>query len=346
MNHTLSEIQNQPVSWRQTIATTPTQWREIANHVSITPATHFIFIGCGTSFYLAQAAARLFQEVTGHTAVAIPGSEVFLASVSTIPHGVPVVAFPISRSGTTSEVLYAVDFLRKHHPHVQMIGVTCHSDSTLAQKAAWAITLDHAAEQSVVMTQSFTNMLLSLQCIAAAVVQRPDLAAELSRLPDALANLMTNAEAFGRSLGESDAYEQYVFLGLGAYYGLAAEATLKLKEMTQTLCEYYNPLEFRHGPISIVGNRTAVVTVVGSREATYVQGVVQDIEALGGYTAVLVPEENDVAAGSVLKVTAGLSDWARTVLYMPALHFLAYSRAVKLGLNPDTPRNLNQVVVL
>jgi glucosamine--fructose-6-phosphate aminotransferase (isomerizing) len=346
MHHTLMEIRNQPVSWLKTLHEASRQWEIIEKSLNVAPSTYFVFIGSGTSFYLAHSAARMFQEVTGNPSVAVPSSEVFLATQATIPTNIPVVAFAISRSGTTSEVLMAVEYLQKNCPNSTVVGITCHSDKTLAKLAAHAIVLDHAAEQSVVMTQSFTNMLLALQVVAAKMAGRDDLISELANLPELLGSSLESAESFGRTWGESSGYKQYVFLGLGAYYGLAAEATLKLKEMTQTTCEYYNPMEFRHGPISIITEGTAVLSMAGRGDASYVEGVLRDIQKLGGTTVALVPQHVPFAAEHKLFLPGDLSDWSRAVLYMPAFHYLAYYRAVSLGLNPDAPRNLTQVVII
>ena len=345
MNYTLTEIRNQSTSWQQTLSQTPSQWENIAQSVPVTPQTHFLFIGSGTSFYLAQSAAHLFQSVTGNPCSAVPSSEIFLAAESTVPRNRPVVAFAISRSGTTSEVLMAVEYLQKNHSNVTTVGITCHAEHTLAQLASHRIALDHAAEQSVVMTQSFTNMLLALQIIAAKVAKRDDLLTELSQLPKLLDSFSESAQTFGKAWGEA-AYKQYIFLGLGSYYGLAAEATLKLKEMTQTPCEYYNPMEFRHGPISIVANGTAVLSFAAKKDASYVQGVLRDVQKLGGTTAVLTPAGVEMEGMQNLTLPGDVSDWSRTVLYMPVMHYVAYYRAVALGLNPDTPRNLSQVVII
>lgn len=346
MNHTLSEIQNQPDKWRQTLTVTRSRWREIESHFAVTPLTHFLFIGCGTSYYLAQSAARAFQQVTGCVATAVAASEVFLAGDSTIPRNVPVVAIPISRSGTTSEVLFAVTYLQQYHDHVKILGLTCHEDHELAAILPHSISLGHAAEQSIVMTQSFTSMLLALQFIAASIAQRDDLLAELERLPDLMNDFMASAEAFGRRVSQREGSGQYIFLGLGVYTGLAFEAMLKLKEMTQTPCEAYNPLEFRHGPISIVDQKTAVIALAGDEDLKYVTEVVSDIRGLGGYTWLMAPRQSVNVADETLSLPGGLSDWARAILYMPALHYFAYHKAVGLGLNPDGPRHLDQVVVI
>lgn len=348
MTQTLAEIQNQPISWRQTLDLVKGVWPKLEDNFLVPPQTHVLFIGCGTSYYLAQTAARLFQQVTGYISQAVPASEVFLAPSAVIPMGVPVMAFAISRSGTTTEVVYAVEYLRHHAPHIPVIGLTCNASSELAQHASYVITLDHAAENSVVMTQSFTNMLLALQSIAARLAGRRDLLGELEKLPRLLEERSEELQLFARRLGEDTAFNQFIYLGLGPYYGLASEATLKLKEMTQVRCEAYNPLEFRHGPISMVETGTVVVALAGHTDFRHIQAVLDDVRAFGGVSAVLAPDSqiSQATMDEVCALPDEVSDWSRTPLYMPVLQHLALVRALRLGLNPDEPRHLSQVVVL
>ncbi len=218
MSYTYREIQQQPQSWERTIPATIEQWQRIAQTLSIRSDTHFLCIGSGTSLYLAQSAAQAIQEVTQHVAVAVPSSEVFLSSASTVPAGVPVVAFVISRSGTTSEALLAADYLQHHFPNVDVVGVTCNHDTELGRRSQQAITLPHAAEQSVVMTQSYTNMLLGLQIVAALIEGNDQLLGELATLPHVLREELAAFESAAMSIGQDLALRQFIYLGLWPNY--------------------------------------------------------------------------------------------------------------------------------
>lgn len=345
MSYTYDEIQNQATAWRRTIPSVIDQWEYIRDTLLLPPETHFLFVGSGTSFYLAQAAAQSFQEITGHVSHPVPSSEIFLTPASTIPGDVPVVAFVISRSGSTSEAVMAADYLGRHCPNVDVVGLTCNMETELEGRSRHAITLPHASEQSVVMTQSFTSMLLALQVIAGLIATDNGLLDEFGKLPDLLTESMPAMQEFAERVGDDLSQEQYIYLGLGAYRGLAAEATLKLKEMTQTPCEAYNPLEFRHGPISIVSPGTTAVLLEGLRERTYLPDLEADVKGHGARVAVLSPYVSP-HADVALDLPEGLSDIGRCLLYLPPLQLIAYFRARALGLNPDEPRYLAQVVVL
>lgn len=345
MSHTYSEILSQSSAWRTTLKATVEQWAHAMKSLRLQPETQFLMVGSGSSLHIARTAAHSLQEVTGHVARAVASSEIFLSSASTVPTRAPVVAFLISRSGETSEALIAADFLVKNFPNVVMVGITCNRDTKLERAAHHSISLTHAAERSVVMTRSFTSMLLALQVIAASVAADEDLLRQLGRLPDLLVEQMSQFEQLSMSVGRNFNQDQFIYLGLGPYEGLAQEATLKLKEMTQTISEAYNPLEFRHGPISIVRPGTTVVILEGLREQPYMADLESDLKRHGALVVAIAPYPS-LSADVGLGLPGGLSDIARCLLYMPALQLIAYHRALAADLDPDQPRNLTQVVVL
>lgn len=345
MSQTHTEILRQPESWRTTLSLVPNIWAGIADAIGTDDVAHILLMGSGTSLYIAQAAAHTMMELTGIPSTAVPPSEVFLSPASTIPRQGKVVAFVISRSGTTSEALLAAAHLREHSPHVVTVGVTCNAGTPLEERCDQCIALPHATEKAVVMTQSFTTMLLALQVVAALVGKQPSFLDELATLPGAFDAGLANADDLAQRLAADRSWDTAIFLGLGAYRGLAEEGTLKLKEMTQTVCEAYNPLEFRHGPISIVDEETLIVMMEGQREAAYLADIQADTKRYGARVIAIGPHTGD-GPDQRLVVGQGISDLARAVLYIPVVQLLAFHRAMALGIDPDQPRNLGQVVVL
>src|ERR1700739_956748 len=73
----------------------------------------WLFVGCGTSFYLADAAATSWTLLTGEPTRAVPGSEILLYPALTRSEAANLRAVVISRSGHTSEAIRAAQVLRK-----------------------------------------------------------------------------------------------------------------------------------------------------------------------------------------------------------------------------------------
>jgi glutamine---fructose-6-phosphate transaminase (isomerizing) len=303
-----------------------------------------LFMGCGTSFYLAASAARYYQTVTGLFASALPASELFLHTSTAIVPGKKYLIVGISRSGTTSEILIALDHF-KGNADIRTLAVTCNGDTPMAAAVDQVIALDHISENSVVMTQSFSNMLFALQVFAAKQAKSSQNLDELKQVPKLVRNALSS-EGLTKKVAEDLSKKRFIFLGSGSYNGLAKEATLKLKEMTQTECESYSSLEFRHGPISIVDGSTVVVLLIQLETADYDQQLVIDIQRLGGYVLAIGPVPEGSKADEMIELTNDICDLNRHAIYVPYLQLIAYHRAVNLGFNPDKPRNLTQVVKL
>jgi len=303
-----------------------------------------LFTGCGTSFYLAIAAARYYQSATGEVAVAVPASELFLHTNTHILSNKKYNIIGISRSGTTSEIIMALEHLNGSE-NIRTMAVTCNGDTPMAEVANEVIALNDISEKSVVMTQSFSNMLYALQLYAAKISQRVELMNQLEKIPALVTTALGNGEQL-KQVTEDLAKKRFIFLGSGAYNGLAKEATLKLKEMTQTECESYSNLEFRHGPISIVDEATVVILFTQKETKDFDQALIKDIQKLGGFVGVIGIASADLEADLIIRLSEEIDDLNRLVEVVPYFQLLAYQRAIFKGYDPDKPRNLTQVVSL
>lgn len=340
-SNTYREIMNQPESWHQTLnqlnAREILKWGWPRDH-------QYVFIGCGTSFHLAFVASRLFQSTTGLHSVALTGSDGVWLMEEAVDGERPLTAFLISRSGSTTEMLWAAQSLRERTPKVRIIGLTCEENSPLANLADQTLILPHAREQSVVMTQSFTNMLLALQRTAVVIAGDEQRQNELARLPGLLRSLWPVFQESVENITSRD-NAAFIFWGLGAYLGLAAEATLKLKEMTQTPCEAYNPFEFRHGPLSMVDSKTHIISFERKTKRSLMDALYQQVGLLGASVTALADRSQSEASRTVY-LNSGVSDFSRSVLYVTYGQWLAYHTAKRLGVEPDKPRHLSKVVEL
>lgn len=189
-------------------------------------------------------------------------------------------------------------------------------------------------------TRSFASMYVATTALAALLAERADLLNAMEGLPELGERLIGAYEELARTTGADLALERTYWLGSGPRYGLACEASLKMKEMTLTHSEPFHFLEFRHGPKSMVGATTLVVGLLSDRVRAHEAAVLDEMRGLGARTLSLGEQDADVSFAS------GLPEAVRNVLYLPALQLLAYHRAIAKGLNPDKPTNLDAVVVL
>ena len=250
----------------------------------------------------------------------------------------------ISRSGSTSEAVDVVTRMRAAgHP---TLVVTCRGRSPLAASAERVLVSPAGNEQAIVMTRSFASMLAMLLRAIAGAAGDDELAADLDRLPERWPEAVAAADV-GHQLG-SLGHRRVVILGGGPAHGIAAEWGLKLTETSQVASDVYEPLEFRHGPISVCEPGVLVVGLIGGPGAAEESRVLREAGEFGAETWLVGREADDDRglAGWISLVGSGLHPWARLPLLVYPAHALALSLALTRGRDPDAPRHLGQVVIL
>ena len=330
---TYREIKSQTDAWAQAL--------EVMRAVELPNPKEFdqvIFTGCGSTYYLSLSAAALYQELTGHSARAIPGGELFLNPKTVLRDRISHLLIAISRSGTTTETVKAVEQFKANK--LGEVLVISNYDEALGQLADVKIVIDKGQEESIAQTRSFASMVVAATGFAARMAGRKDLLDCMSSLPETGERLIRDFELTTRQLGENLNYNCFYFLGSGIRYGLACEVNLKMKEMTLTHSEPFHFLEFRHGPMSMVNEKVVVVGLVSQTNFRHEKAVLDEMKTLGGKMVELGESGADISFES------GIPECVYSVLYLPILQLMAFYRSLAKGLNPDCPKNLKAVVKL
>lgn len=341
-DHTYNEIVSQPEAWANALEVVE-QARGGLSRLFDADYDQVLFTGCGSTYYLSLAGAALFQEMTGRLARAVPGGELLLnpATVVTqnniLRHKSLLVA--VSRSGSTTETVRAVEQF-KAQKRGAVIAITNYGDQPLAGLADLPLVIEKGQEQSVAQTRSFASMYVAAAAMTMLAAGAEGLRREMEKLPGAGARLLVRYEAAAREFGENLHFDRFYFLGSGARYGLACEVNLKMKEMTLTHSEPFHFLEFRHGPMSMVNENTAVVGLVSESNFAHEKAVLDEMADLSARTIALGESGVDFAFQSTLPESI------RGALYLPPLQLMAFYRALAKNLNPDRPNNLVPVVTL
>ncbi|MEV3908011.1 SIS domain-containing protein [Streptomyces canus] len=248
MTHVEDELTSQPECWTRAAA-------EAAGHAHALPAAgeRVAIVGCGTSYFMAQAVAAL-REGSGQ-------GETDAFAASEFPQARSydrVVA--LTRSGTTTEVL---DLLGQLKGRTRTTALTADPATPVMAAADEVVVLDFADERSVVQTRFATTALTLLR-------------AHLGLHTDAV--VADARTALTTALPEGlVACSQFTFLGRGWTVGLANEAGLKMREASLAWTEAYPAMEYRHGPISITTQGTATWMLGAAPE-----GLAEQVRETGG----------------------------------------------------------------
>ena len=345
-SHTLQEIQTQPDAWAAALEAARAGAGSWESFFRQREGALTLFFGCGSTYYLSLTAASVFQTLAGRAARGVPAAELFLFPETWVPSEPAIRGIAVSRSGTTTETIRAADYLARTWD-AQIAAVTCYSDTPLEERSSVTLISPEGREESIAQTRSFSSMLVGCVALAYLAGGQPDGLDGLAALPPLGQRLMGHHQSLAQSLGENLDLGQVFFLGSGPRYGLACEAMLKLKEMSLTTSEAYHFLEFRHGPKSMVDERTLVVGLLsdGAREAE--TAVLNEMKGLGATILILAESGDGLSwADHVVPFESDLPELARLPLYLPVLQLFAYYRSVGKGLNPDAPRHLDAVVQL
>jgi len=347
-SNTLSEILSQPRCWEDCFKALDEQDQIARVLKQFGHQTSWLFVGCGSSYYIAQAAAASWTRLTGLHALAVPASDLLLYPDSILSASRPCQPVLISRSGRTSEVLKAAEFLETTK-NIRTLAISCVRGQPLEKIAAAMIHVLPADEKSMVMTRSFSSMLLGLQLLAAMHANQSEFAGALRKLPQLVPAAFDPLPARIKQFVESRDFADYVFLAQGPFYGVANEAMLKIKEMSCSYAQCFHTLEFRHGPKSIVSPETLITFLLSETGYDAEREVLEEVKGLGGITlAVTNRADSKVrsAADFVVELNLDVPEYARLAPYIFTGQLLGLMTGLKKGHDPDRPRNLSRAVIL
>jgi tagatose-6-phosphate ketose/aldose isomerase len=201
-------------------------------------------------------------------------------------------------------------------------------------------------DRSLVMTSSFTNMVMAGRALA--FLDDPaGYRSSVNALAEAARHLLLNYAGKLRAIAQGP-FRKAVYLGSGCRHGAAREGALKLLEMLDGRLTSFAEtcLGLRHGPMCAIDGATLVVCFLSSDplRRAYETDLLDELQRKGiGWRRVIVgkdipPEllmEGDL--GVELQGVANLADDDLAVLDVMVSQLIAFFRCMGDGLKPDSP---------
>ncbi len=350
--HTLHEILQQPATWLRT-------GRELAPMAeglleTVAGVRTLVLTGSGSSEYAADCVRLPLQNSLSIPAQTIGGGMLLTHGGKAIGPGRPGLMISLARSGDSPESVGAVSLILETEPAIRHLIVTCSAEGRLAAtyrdepRVKVVLLADETNDRSLVMTSSFTNMVLAAGFLG------------MLRAPERYLSLTEGLSRKAEELlgGQFDVlaglarrkFDRVVYLASGAGLGAARESALKMLEMTAgrvwATCESY--LGLRHGPMSAVHADTLVVCFLSSDPLVraYECDLIRELNDKQLGMAKLIFGEDipaDLARGEDVVIDleglAALGDEHMPVLDVLVGQTLAFFRCLKEGLQPDSPSN-------
>ncbi len=312
---------------------------------------HVQIIACGTSFHAGLVAKYWLEEAGIPCQVEVASEYRYRKTVV----AANTLIITISQSGETADTLAA---LRKSK-EMGYLGslVICNvPESSLVRESDVALMTRAGPEIGVASTKAFTTQLVALRLLTTALARRKGLSKEAEK------EIVEELEALPRqvevALEMSDAirematsfYDKHnaLFLGRGAFYPIAMEGALKLKEISYIHAEAYPAGELKHGPLALVDETIPVVCALPDDPLLEkVLSNLQEVRARGGELFLFSDHKIKIDLDHYQNLT--LSDIfpsTAPIVYCIPLQLLSYHVAVIKGTNVDQPRNLAKSVTV
>ena len=311
-----------------------------------------VLTGSGSSFFACECAAGPLQASLGVAARAFPAGHILTHPRESLPPPpARYVAVSLARSGDSPESGAVVERLASDERAAQLL-ISCNRDGALATRFRATPRVESIVlppetnDQSLVMTSSFTNLVLAAQALGRVDSEYGETAKSLA----AAARALLEERAADIAALARRPYAGVVYLGSGSRLGAAHESALKMLESNggrvATMAESF--LGLRHGPMAAVAEDSLIVAFLSSDPVVraYESDVLIELRRKGlGRWRLVVGERipADLAAEPEdVRVDVGgsgrsLGDGALSLLDVVAGQLLAFFRCLHGGGRPDRP---------
>ncbi len=351
--HTAREIAQQPRVWSTVQALVQRQRASLdafLRPLLALPDLRIVLTGAGSSAFIGQCLApALLQQLgarPGLRVEAIATTDIVSNPAQCLQPGVPTLLVSFARSGNSPESLAAVELADATVADCHHLAVTCAAQGTLARRlgdrdqARVLLLPDETHDRAFAMTSSFTGMLL-------AAAWAFEMALPPVQALGAAAQALLDAEADRLGALSDEGFDRLVVLGSNGLQGLAREAALKMLELTdgRWVALADSPLGFRHGPKTVLNDRTLVLMLLSNDSYTrrYDLDLLRELRRQGRgrvialSTSALNADEALAADDVLLDLPANAPDLGLAPVALVFAQCLSLLASLKLGITPDNP---------
>lgn len=347
---TYKEIVTQTDSWRKIYRDIVSEKVNLDLNILSDYYNEVIFYGCGSSHNLSMSASFFTKSLlNGKNCLALPSSELLINEDTYIKKNKKYLIIGFSRSGETTESINVVKKLKGRH-NITTFTFSCKEGSSIANFSDNHFICRGAVEKSIVMTVSFSSMLYAYCLMLTKFIGNKEMLDEFKYLIDYssenISKLFNNIEDYI----DKNYFSSYFVLGSGFNYGLAVEADLKMKEMTQTPSYSYHLYEFNHGPKSLINNKSLCLILTLGKKLFKGRKIIKEILNLGPKVLVIGSKHINRIDDKNINYIIGDSDFKFDVIEsfinIPVFHVVAYLKTINENLDPDKPKNLDYTTII
>ena len=315
---------------------------------------HIQIVACGTSYNAGMVARYWFESLAGVSCDVEIASEFRYRKFVTRPNSLLIT---LSQSGETADTLAALR-LAKEKGYMAALTICNVAGSSLVRESDLAFMTRAGVEVGVASTKAFTTQLAALLMLVTALgkvkghisaEKEQEIIKAMQSLPGEIEKALafdTDIEALAEDFAEK---HHALFLGRGAFYPIAVEASLKLKEISYIHAEAYAAGELKHGPLALIDADMPVIVVAPNNELLEkVKSNIEEVRARGGQLYVFADKEAGFTPSEGMKIITmpKVNDIVAPIFYTIPMQLLSYHVALIKGTDVDQPRNLAKSVTV
>ena len=324
-----------------------------AKHI-LEKVEHIQIVACGTSYNAGMVARYWFESLAGVSCDVEIASEFRYRKFVTRPNSLLIT---LSQSGETADTLAALR-LAKEKGYMAALTICNVAGSSLVRESDLAFMTRAGVEVGVASTKAFTTQLAALLMLVTAfgkvkghisAEKEHEIIKAMQSLPAEIEKALafdTEIEALAEDFAEK---HHALFLGRGAFYPIAVEASLKLKEISYIHAEAYAAGELKHGPLALIDADMPVIVVAPNNELLEkVKSNIEEVRARGGQLYVFADKEAGFTPSEGMKIITmpKVNDIVAPIFYTIPMQLLSYHVALIKGTDVDQPRNLAKSVTV
>ncbi|NYA26288.1 glutamine--fructose-6-phosphate transaminase (isomerizing) [Haemophilus haemolyticus] len=315
---------------------------------------HIQIVACGTSYNAGMVARYWFESLAGVSCDVEIASEFRYRKFVTRPNSLLIT---LSQSGETADTLAALR-LAKEKGYMAALTICNVAGSSLVRESDLAFMTRAGVEVGVASTKAFTTQLAALLMLVTALgkvkghisaEKEQEIIKAMQSLPAEIEKALafdTEIEALAEDFAEK---HHALFLGRGAFYPIAVEASLKLKEISYIHAEAYAAGELKHGPLALIDADMPVIVVAPNNELLEkLKSNIEEVRARGGQLYVFADKEAGFTPSEGMKIITmpKVNDIVAPIFYTIPMQLLSYHVALIKGTDVDQPRNLAKSVTV
>ena len=355
--NTAKEIIQQPDTWRESVKNLIKNKIEIKSFIdSFLSKKEFriILTGAGTSAFAGEVCEPYLTSLLNKRVEAIATTDLVASPKSYFIKDIPTLLVSFARSGNSPESVHAVNLASQLVDDLYQIVITCNENGKLAkntvndEKSLLLLMPPQTNDLGFAMTSSFTTMVLNAMAVFN-IDNIENFSSDVDKLSNSVNDFIENNIEKVTSLANED-FERIVYLGSSTSKGIARESALKVLELTagKVNASYDTPLGFRHGPKSVVDDKTVSVIYISNDE--YIRQYDLDLAK-----EMLAHKKNDkvvIVGDNIEEDILNKADYVfnveninynvenKVLLPLQQIIFgqmLSFLKSVNLGITPDNP---------